>query len=73
MTSDRELKMRCLELAAGMLRNSANHDPNDVIRVANQFFASLPPGPDAPKTQQNMAKSLNRDIQRESRLREASA
>lgn len=39
-TSNRELKMRCLELAAGL--TSPNKSPEVVIECADKLYASLP-------------------------------
>lgn len=64
MAEDRELKMRCLELAEKLLGHSSR-DVADVVRVANTLFASLPPGPDAPKTKQAMDRVLGRESRNE--------
>lgn len=60
MVEDRELKVRCLELAEKLLGH-ASRDVADVVRVANTLFASLPPGPDASKTKQAMERVLGRE------------
>lgn len=68
MAEDRELKMRCLELAEKLLGHSSR-DVAEVVRVANTLFASLPPEPDASKTKQ----AMHRVLGRESRGSEGSA
>lgn len=68
MTCDRELKVRCLELAARLLATNGNSAVDDVIKIGAQLYATLPPGPDASKTKQNMAKAVAKiPLQRESR------
>jgi hypothetical protein len=60
MADDRDLKMRCLELAERLVGH-ANRDVAEVVRIANTLFASLPPGVDASKTQQAMHKQIGRE------------
>lgn len=60
MTNDRELMVRCLELAARLLQNTQSSDPAQVIAIARQLYATLPPGADASKTRQNMARAVGK-------------
>jgi len=60
MAEDRELYVRCLELADRLVGNSSR-DVSDVVRVANTLYAALPPGDSASKTQQAMHKVITRE------------
>ena len=60
MADDRDLKMRCLELAERLVGH-ANRDVAEVVRIGNTLFASLPPGPDASKTKVAMSKVIGRE------------
>lgn len=57
--NDRELKVRLLELSARLITPSTNLE--DVIRVANTLYASLPPGDGDSKVRKNMAKAFVRE------------
>lgn len=61
MSDDRELKMRCLELAGRMCANNATFDPVTIIQVAGTLYASLPPGPEASGTKKAMARVVDRE------------
>lgn len=61
MTCDRELKVRCLELAARLLATNGNSAVDDVIKIGTQLYATLPPGPEASGVKRNMAKAVERE------------
>jgi hypothetical protein len=60
MAEDRELYVRCLELADRLVGNSSR-DVSEVVRVANTLYAALPPGEGASKTQQAIRKVIGRE------------
>lgn len=57
--NEREIKLECLKLAAQLML--PNKDPSEIIKVSDVLYTSLPPGPDASKTRQAMARSVERE------------
>jgi hypothetical protein len=64
MVDERELKMRCLELAAKIL-GSSDRNVVEVVAVANQLYVALPPAVTASQTQKAMHKSLERTLRKD--------